>query len=1343
MAYYIQATTTEGSNGAYIQMDVMSQGIGGGATRISWDIICEAKRGGTDFIPFGRETSSTRIFFLKSDNSIELRVDNQTFNVPSGTHGVDLDEFHVYKLEHREVNTTYETKLYIDDALITTWTLDGADQWILPDRLFCLGTSTRHGAIKYYQYIDNITAANSRTYDADASGGTGTVVPETTGNGADGTQGGTWPGDDSEWISYTAAVAPTVTSVSDNDIIRDGENPVTIVGTALDTVTAAVLATDGDEYTLNVFSSYSAASATSATFSLVSLGALPLTSQSWSHKLTLTNANGSVVHQVELYPAVGFQVVELAGTIVTSDPESLFAPYTGPDPVAGDQYIVPETTTGGAAIVGNADSTALYDYTGIDPVPETDDHSVEWWSSDGTSRVWSSGTINLTAVTPQISSVAVPANGTYGPGDTLSFTVNWAEAVTVTGTPQLSLTLGSETVLADYASGSGTTALVFSVAVPSGATHSGALSVDSLGLNGGTIQDGDSNAATLTLNNVASTAGITIDATTPTVVSVSGPASGTYTVGNNLDFIVNFSETVNITGTPRLALDIGGAVQYANFNTKTGVAAARFRYTVQTGDLDTDGVGITGLEANGGTIEDGVGNAAVLTLNNVADLSEVLVDASGPQILGIDVPAADTYGSGEVLSFTVNWSEEITVTGTPRLALDVGGTMLYADYASGTGTTALVFSHTVAQDDLLDTDGITVTALELNGGTLAGSDSIAADLTLQSVGDTSGVLVDTTAPTGTLSQTAVNTAQPALSGTVDDTTATVTVSPGSVAATNNGDGSWSLASGQITALTEGNNTVTVVFADAEGNSSTIQQVVILDTTAPTVALDDVTTEDTTPTLTGTCNDNTATISVEIEGDTYTTSVGNGTWTVTASTPLSLGAHTATVTATDPAGNTAQDTATITITDSSAPTISSVTPPAAGVYDVGGVLSITVNYSEPVTVTGAPFIPVAVGGNTRNFVYASGTGTSAIVFSYTVVSGDDDTDGLGIGNIDLNAGSMSDASGNAAPLTLNSPVNSGIIVDTVAAAITINDLETINTTPSVTGTCDEATATLTLVVNGVTYNPIPLNNGNWTQQLQATPIGQYTMTLNAVDVAGHASTEATATLTIKEDVQVSDPAEPDRLTNALTLLKRRLGRYTANPTELDDFLFDELKATQQRLESEATLPWFLQTRNSALQTTTNRAHVTLPYNWLRLREEWDLPVQLQKADGTWAALGVYSYDQLWENTSSTAGFPTAAAIDGLQLILGPKPDRVYQLQLAYYKKEPELTIGGIVSNAWLKYAFDLMVAETGLIVAQNYLGNTEAVQLFAAMAERARRSLEHTNVAVEVAAMESWELRNGH
>ena len=74
--------------------------------------------------------------------------------------------------------------------------------------------------------------------------------------------------------------------------------------------------------------------------------------------------------------------------------------------------------------------------------------------------------------------------------------------------------------------------------------------------------------------------------------------------------------------------------------------------------------------------------------------------------------------SAATLGFTVAASEPVVVTGTPRIAIDVGGVTRYASYASGTGTTALTFSYDVQAGDF-DANGITITSpLDLNGGAL-------------------------------------------------------------------------------------------------------------------------------------------------------------------------------------------------------------------------------------------------------------------------------------------------------------------------------------------------------------------------------------------------------------------------------------------------------------------------------------------------------------------------------------------------------------------------------------------------------------------------------------------------
>ena len=106
----------------------------------------------------------------------------------------------------------------------------------------------------------------------------------------------------------------------------------------------------------------------------------------------------------------------------------------------------------------------------------------------------------------------------------IPITVNFSEAVTVTGTPTLGLnTAPAEN--ASYASGSGTSALVFNYTVQAGDTQAvlDYLNTASLALAGGTIQDAVTNNATLTLpavnggNSLQNSKTLKIDTTAPTV----------------------------------------------------------------------------------------------------------------------------------------------------------------------------------------------------------------------------------------------------------------------------------------------------------------------------------------------------------------------------------------------------------------------------------------------------------------------------------------------------------------------------------------------------------------------------------------------------------------------------------------------------------------------------------------------------------------------------------------------------------------------------------------------------------------------------------------------------------
>lgn len=242
---------------------------------------------------------------------------------------------------------------------------------------------------------------------------------------------------------------------------------------------------------------------------------------------------------------------------------------------------------------------------------------------------------------------------------------------------------------------------------------------------------------------------IIYDATAPTVSSVDVPTDGTYVAGESLDFTVNWSESVNVTGNPQLSLTIGGSVVQADYLSGSGSTATVFRYTVQNGDLDTDGITIGTLDLNGGDIADRVFTAN-LTLNNEGATGGIKVDAVEPVISSVDVPADKTHTEGEALDFVINWSEIVTITGTPELSINIGGKEVKAAYVSGSGTTHTTFRYTVEVGEK-DLDGISVGLLALNGGTILDEVGNAADLTLNSIGNTSQVWVNSVIPEVTLS----------------------------------------------------------------------------------------------------------------------------------------------------------------------------------------------------------------------------------------------------------------------------------------------------------------------------------------------------------------------------------------------------------------------------------------------------------------------------------------------------------------------------------------------------------------------------------------------------------------
>ncbi len=114
---------------------------------------------------------------------------------------------------------------------------------------------------------------------------------------------------------------------------------------------------------------------------------------------------------------------------------------------------------------------------------------------------------------------------------------------------------------------------------------------------------------------------------------VSCPASYAAT---SIPFTITTSEAVNVTGTPRIQIDVGGVTRYATYTSGTGASSLTFTYTMVAGDVDLDGVTLTSpMQLNGGTIKDLRGNDAALTFV-VSNTSNVKVNYPS---LGMDFVA--------------------------------------------------------------------------------------------------------------------------------------------------------------------------------------------------------------------------------------------------------------------------------------------------------------------------------------------------------------------------------------------------------------------------------------------------------------------------------------------------------------------------------------------------------------------------------------------------------------------------------------------------------------------------------------------------------------------------------
>ncbi len=383
--------------------------------------------------------------------------------------------------------------------------------------------------------------------------------------------------------------------------------------------------------------------------------------------------------------------------------------------------------------IGTYPNSSIASITTISGDPNTYGQVYVGFSGDGFAY------LPAAAVGPSVTNVAAsPASGIEIPGNTITFTLDLSEAVTVAGTPTLSLNDGGT---ATYSGGSGTSALTFSYTVSESDSNVSALAITQVNEpSGTTITDNNGNATNFA-GAITTFPDLQIDPPHPQILSLTEtPATGDLSTGNVVTFTLTLAEVVIVAGgTPTLSLNDGGTATYTG---GSGSTALTFSYTVGTGQ-NTSALAVTAVNLNSASITDGAGDTADLSLSGLTQTGPQ-IDATTPTISSlVESPSSGDFGGGQVITLTLGMSENVTVNttgGTPTLSLNDGGT---ATYSGGSGTNTLTFSYTVGVGQI--TPALATTAVNLNGATITNGAGNAANLSLSSLTQT-GPQIDSPAP---------------------------------------------------------------------------------------------------------------------------------------------------------------------------------------------------------------------------------------------------------------------------------------------------------------------------------------------------------------------------------------------------------------------------------------------------------------------------------------------------------------------------------------------------------------------------------------------------------------------
>lgn len=409
---------------------------------------------------------------------------------------------------------------------------------------------------------------------------------------------------------------------------------------------------------------------------------------------------------------------------------------------------------------------------------------------------------------------------------------------------------------------------------------------------------------------------------------------------NSAIYTIVFSEPMNTSSLTAGDITLTG--------TTTGTATSLTNIDNRTWEVTvtglTDGDTVTAT-IDAGKATDLAGNA---NLASTSTDNSITYDGSRPSVTVNQATTQADPTNTDSATFTIVFSEAINPVSFTASDITLTGTT--GTVTSLTTTDNITYTATVTGMTSGDTVKMSLTA------------DVATDLAnntdTASTSTDNSVHFDNTPPTAAVANLTTSDTTPVIEGTTNDpeATITVTIDGNNYTAVNNGDGTWTLPDNTVSpALADGSYDITITATDPAGNQTTetVTDALTIDTIAPTGTLNDIPAGiDNSPELSGTIDDPEATVTVTIDGNTYTAvNNGDGTWTLPQGTiqpGLIVDTYTAKVIFEDAAGNNSEVEKSFTVQrpDADLPTVNAATwiggnPVITGTYDAENSQSLRI------------------------------------------------------------------------------------------------------------------------------------------------------------------------------------------------------------------------------------------------------------------------------------------------------------------------------------------------------------------------------------------------------------------